>query len=826
MVELLTQEVESRFGRKISCQKDCISLSISIMDTCREYLSPATLRRLFGLLATNSNPSHVTLDILSRYAGYTGWDDFVSHKKSKIPEGIIRSADEDWEQAAEHAKAVSSKTLNHIMHLSGIRFEETVHRRQVEERLDQFLNSNNPATAIIAPGGYGKSILLAHWYQIHRDLKANMNDVFLLAPATMLDHYASSNTFIGHWLAQLLGQKSLESLLVKDLPGRIVFIFDALDEVVSVGARFNKILEALADLAEAFAQTNRFKLVISTRLSTWTQLKPYITHPLLWYFSDSELLTHEGANIPPLSPDEVQQILDQTINLRFNQRLLIFELHPDLRQTLSYPYFLQLFIQVYTPEKQNLLNNQHEILLEFLKSKIYFSTLPDEKVDILTEIIRLGNGHRVLKEDIKRSYPIHLKLSGNYFTAYHELLSYGIITEEQVVESTGRYFKYVRITSPQLTGLLIVQDIVNSTGGITEETFRQVEEKFAGTELYPLVQGTLYYTGSRDRNEKVLVKFFELCPNAYTHGQLLREICATLRNSSYLLNVLMPEYTKTRLGRQLLVEQNIDLNHLNGYFTTVLKHYLSNTTDISELFFAQTLLAFNGFITLNGMLAQPNHEATRNVKPPADVSPLVAGAWFSNQLFAEIIMGNGNNTTPIVERATSYYRKFTSYAERAEFSELIVPTLLLLGQHPAVENYLEDISSIAGSHYQVVNYFNRKLFEILSGKNHFSAEEDCQIQQIYQQLNPIRSFPQVIAGEVGRAASYFHTQNLTMAHQCIRNAIELSGIAGYKLVEMKLMNGLARVLSEMREEKQAMLCREYAETLWKCSGFTSPNGIG
>lgn len=107
------------------------------------------------------------------------------------------------------------------------------------------------------------------------------------------------------------------------------------------------------------------------------------------------------------------------------------------------------------------------------------------------------------------------------------------------------------------------------------------------------------------------------------------------------------------------------------------------------------------------MLAQPNHEATRNVKPPADVSLLVAGAWFSNQLFAEIIMGNGNNTTPIVERFTSYYRKFNSYAERAEFSNLLFQPASPR-QHPAVENYLEDIGPIAGSHYQVVNYFNRK----------------------------------------------------------------------------------------------------------------------
>jgi len=831
MVELLVREVESRFGRKINSQKDCNALSTNILDTCREYLSPATLRRLYGLLATNSKPSHVTLDILSRYAGYTGWDDFVNYKKGSAHLNSKKPTSEEWEQAVKHSRVVSSKTISHIKHVSGIRFEETAPRQQVVERLEQFLSSSYPATAIIAPGGYGKSVLLAHWYQKHTELNANGNDIFLLAPATMLDLYANSNTFIGQWLAQLLGGKNYENHLyneaneIESLPGRIVFIFDALDEVASSGAKFNRILEALANLAETFAPTNRFKLVISTRLSTWNQLKSYIAHPQHWYLTDSELLTHEGANIPPLSSDEIQQILDQTINLRFSQRLLVFELHPDLRQTLGYPYYLQLFIQVYTPEKLNFLNNQHEILLEFIKSKVYLSALPDEKVDILMEIIRLGNGNPVLKDDIKRSYPIHLKLSGNYFTAYNELLSYGIITEEQAVGSTGRYLKYVHITNPQITGLLITQHLVSSTGGITEETFRQVEENFFGNELYPFVLETLYSMACKERNANVLVKFFELCPNAYTHRQLLREICTTLRNNSYLLNILMPEYTKTQLGRQLLVEQNVDLNHLTDFFVTVLKHYLDNAHDQSEQFFAQTLLAFNGFITLNGLLALPNHEATCKVKPTVETPPLVAGAWYSNQLFAKMLMDSGNNTSLIVESAKNHYKKITSYAERTEFSEIIVPTLLLLGQLPSAENYLEDNNNPSGSHYQTVNYVNRKLCELLSGSGYFTAEEDFQIQQIYQQLNPLRSYPTVIAGETSRAVSFLQAQNLTMAHQCVRNAIELSGIAGYKLVEMKLMSGLAQVLSDMGEAKQAMLCKEYVETLWKCSGFTSLYGI-
>lgn len=77
MIEKLKNEIEIKIGRKISYQKDCIYLSANILEQSKAYISPATLRRVFGFLATNSNPSRVTLDILSRFVAYKDWDDFI-----------------------------------------------------------------------------------------------------------------------------------------------------------------------------------------------------------------------------------------------------------------------------------------------------------------------------------------------------------------------------------------------------------------------------------------------------------------------------------------------------------------------------------------------------------------------------------------------------------------------------------------------------------------------------------------------------------------------------------------------------------------------------
>ena len=70
--------VEFTFGHKILNINDCGNLSNSIFEKVKSSVSTDTLRRIFGLIETKSQPSLFTLEILSKYVGFDGYYDFIN----------------------------------------------------------------------------------------------------------------------------------------------------------------------------------------------------------------------------------------------------------------------------------------------------------------------------------------------------------------------------------------------------------------------------------------------------------------------------------------------------------------------------------------------------------------------------------------------------------------------------------------------------------------------------------------------------------------------------------------------------------------------------
>lgn len=76
MIPYLKNKVISKFGQAILTLGDCKELSKVIFDETQELLNYNTLRRLFGLIKPTT-PQTYTLDVLSKYLGYTDYQDFV-----------------------------------------------------------------------------------------------------------------------------------------------------------------------------------------------------------------------------------------------------------------------------------------------------------------------------------------------------------------------------------------------------------------------------------------------------------------------------------------------------------------------------------------------------------------------------------------------------------------------------------------------------------------------------------------------------------------------------------------------------------------------------
>ena len=88
-IESLKEHVAKAFGRTLDSPADFDVMSLSIRERTGEYISPTTLKRLFGYVKPATVPRTSTLSVLSRYAGYAGWSDFC------------RSLGETWQEHAE-----------------------------------------------------------------------------------------------------------------------------------------------------------------------------------------------------------------------------------------------------------------------------------------------------------------------------------------------------------------------------------------------------------------------------------------------------------------------------------------------------------------------------------------------------------------------------------------------------------------------------------------------------------------------------------------------------------------------------------------------------
>ena len=74
---LLRTSIEEMYGRRFLTPKDFTFLSTEIYKRIHYYISPTTLKRLWGYLKNEKvSPSKTTLSILSLFVGYSNWRDF------------------------------------------------------------------------------------------------------------------------------------------------------------------------------------------------------------------------------------------------------------------------------------------------------------------------------------------------------------------------------------------------------------------------------------------------------------------------------------------------------------------------------------------------------------------------------------------------------------------------------------------------------------------------------------------------------------------------------------------------------------------------------
>lgn len=82
-IAALREAVEQKLGFKVLTPRHFTALAEAVETELREYLSETTLQRLWEYKKGYDSVALHTLNVLSRYCGYTEWTSFCSHIKAE-----------------------------------------------------------------------------------------------------------------------------------------------------------------------------------------------------------------------------------------------------------------------------------------------------------------------------------------------------------------------------------------------------------------------------------------------------------------------------------------------------------------------------------------------------------------------------------------------------------------------------------------------------------------------------------------------------------------------------------------------------------------------
>ena len=85
--KLIKDKIHEKFGQAVRYPKDCNTLADHISAACKTKISGSTLKRLYGFVKGTQEPRLYTLDIISEYLGFKGWEHLLqSLDKSETPD--------------------------------------------------------------------------------------------------------------------------------------------------------------------------------------------------------------------------------------------------------------------------------------------------------------------------------------------------------------------------------------------------------------------------------------------------------------------------------------------------------------------------------------------------------------------------------------------------------------------------------------------------------------------------------------------------------------------------------------------------------------------
>jgi hypothetical protein len=593
--ELLKKEVVHAAGITNITPADCKTLSDTIFKKKQQRISETTLKRIYGFAFSQFKPSLFTIDLLSKYCGYRGWNDFCLKQDNK---GRLPLEQVNWANLQQSASKITQFTLRTLKNRSGIPYTKTIKRGLINNHLNNFSNSEKPGTILSAPAGYGKSIALCHWLdeRLNQDTGDIQKDIFLVFSSNALMSVLLTGRDINDWILALLGYSTDKDIsILFDLKqrkdGKFYLIIDGFDEHMLKNDQFRITLDNLVNLLSFHESNDWFKLILTVRTATWINNRHEFNNGDDKWFTGFH---HDDSciNVPLFSIAEIKELC-----LKINPAIQNF-IALDIAESFNHPLFFQFYYKQH--KKDFSFNNVnhislYELLSLYILNKIYLGQNSSEKILLLKGLIDAMDIENKVYSINKLKVNDLLKEHAN---AYHELLSIGYLHE---INESNNYSYDTRISfgNENFLGHSFAQNILNKNGFYFDEhLITHINKVFAGSAYkLPVIKWCIIHAiktaqqNSFGQLTGIVLTFNEKCELINFMGDLLQKEFASSKRNEALVYYFKQSFSEDMFDYFFGLEL-INIDYIRT-LTTLLKFELSTRKRILVYTALAIIAAFN-----------------------------------------------------------------------------------------------------------------------------------------------------------------------------------------------------------------------------------------
>lgn len=718
--ELLQNKLVQKFGKQVKYSKDCQLLSDQVYEATGRQLSVSTIKRFFGLIVSPFKPSRYTLDSFSAYLGIENWESFIEANKI---EKTAEIGGNSMEMLKKSFQSITETSCNSLSLKSRFNPDTYIYRKFAETHFEEFIHSGKIATMLIAPTGYGKSVVLLQWmntYFAGKDDRFSEDIVCLIDGGIFFTFYNQAQDI--ELLTQLF-EFDFETIKILHLRQkatvnkvRYFLIIDDIDKIFTVREKYYLFAENIMRLIMLNQDSPWFKIILTCRpenFDTFTSLirnNPIVAEA--FFKVNFQHKNHfDTINLPLFSDDEINTALDnRKSNISYNHLSLYY---PDVLEIINTPSFFSYMI--YNEDSSDEEFSEINFLNHLIQHFYYSNPFAEEKQQLVRKFLHfcsLNEGSSFVDKDL-------LLEDTECRLAYQEFIKAGLLYEYFDSSNLPDVSLKVRFSNSIIFEYALARALIKETSENTT-LLHTIFTKYRDTISlqYSLLKWLVKIAFFKE-NISFLKQVHQLMERQVNiSNELINEsMPGALRSihtafieglRSYKISGerLISVFAKSRLGQRLYFEEYFDMDNLMFFPESSLEIYAQNNNTTEGKMIVRFIRFVKGFYSLDYNKCSSEFKSISELNYTELNSSLCLGYYFSSwYLYASLnnIQSNEDMLKMFLTRSVELRSKGSHTLRFNPGFEYYLVYSLNTG------NFFDEIRFVAESLFDTYNFNHNRL---------------------------------------------------------------------------------------------------------------------